>query len=248
MNSTTCSWITPQETPKLFPDEVHLWLVRLEGQDLDLEDLGEALSKDEQTKAHRFRFEQHRRRYVACRGILRKLIGRYLLQEPSHIRFRYEPKGKPVLDKKSGEGLQFNLSHSEGLALFALTRDREIGVDVERVRRISDSTQIAERFFSLREREELRGLSSPNRIAGFFNCWTRKEAYLKARGEGISKGLDQFCVSLVPGEPARLLTVGWDPKEVERWSMLSLLPAPGYIAALVVEGNDWNPRYWRWLG
>ena len=246
MTSTT--WSTPQETPRLFPDEVHLWLVRLEGQHLDLQDLRETLSKDEQSKANRFHFERHRRRYVVCRGILRKLIGGYLRQEPSYIRFQYEPMGKPVLDKGSGEGLQFNLSHSEGVALLALTRHREIGVDVEFLRPISDATQIAERFFSDHECADLRGLASQDQIAAFFNCWTRKEAYLKARGEGISRGLDQFCVSLVPQEPARLLRVQWDPKEVERWSMLSLKPTPDYIAALVVEGKDWKPRYWRWTG
>ena len=245
---TACSWSSSRETPRLLPDEVHLWLVRLEAKDLGLEDLRETLSKDEQTKARRFRFERHRRRYVACRGILRKLIGGYLRQEPSHIRFRYEPKGKPVLDQGSTEGLQFNLSHSEGVALLALTRHREIGVDVEFVRPISDTKQIAERFFSKHERADLRSLASEDQTAAFFNCWTRKEAYLKALGEGISRGLDQFCVSLVPGKPATLLSVQWDPKEVERWSMLSLRPTPDYIAALVVEGKDWKPRYWQWTG
>ena len=248
MNSTTCSWSAPQETPRLFPDEVHVWLVRLEGQDLNLEDLRETLSKDEQTKANRFRFKRHRRRYVVCRGILRKLIGGYLQKDPSHIRFRYETKGKPVLEKGSGEGLQFNLSHSEEVALLALTRHREIGVDVEFLRPLSDANQIAERFFSPHERADLRSLASGDQIAAFFNCWTRKEAYLKARGEGITRALDQFCVSLVPQEPARLLRVQWDTREVDRWSMLSLQPTPGYIAALVVEGKDWKPRYWRWLG
>ncbi len=248
MTSPTCSWSTSQQTPRLLPDEVHVWLVRLEGPDLDFEDFRETLSADEQTKARRFRFERHRRRYVACRGILRKLIGGYLGQEPSHIRFRYEPKGKPVLDRGSSEGLQFNLSHSEGIALLVLTCHREIGVDVEFARPLSDTTQIAERFFSPHEREDLRSLASEDQRAAFFNCWTRKEAYLKARGEGISRGLDQFCVSLIPEEPARLLRVQWNPKEVERWSMISIQPAPGYMAALVVEGKDWKPRYWQWTG
>ncbi len=246
MNSTTCSWSSPKETPRLLPDEVHLWLLRLEGQELALEDLRETLSGDEQTKARGFRFERLRRRYIVCRGILRKLIGDYLQQEPSQIRFQYQAKGKPVLDKRSSEGLQFNLSHSEGIALLALTRHREIGVDVEFVRLLSDAKKIAERFFSQRERADLGGVASKDQTAAFFNCWTRKEAYLKARGEGMSRELDQFSVSLVPGEPARLLSVQWDPKEVGRWSMLSLRPTPDYVAALVVEGRDWKPRYCQW--
>ena len=143
MTSTACFWSTPPEIPKLLPDEVHLWLVQLEGQDLKPESLRETLSKDEQQKASRFHFKRHRRRYSVFRGILRKLIGAYLQKDPSSLRFRYEPKGKPVLDEKSGEGLRFNLSHSEGIALLALTRRREIGVDVEFLRPIPDAKQIA---------------------------------------------------------------------------------------------------------
>ena len=248
VDNTACSLKSPQKTPRLSPDEVHLWLVCLDGHDLDLEDLGETLSKDEQTKARRFRFEQHRKRYVACRGILRKLIGNYLLQEPSHIRFQYGPKGKPLLDRGLAEGLRFNLSHSKEIALLALTHHREIGVDVEFVRPLSDAKQIAQRFFSPHERADLLSLALEDQAAAFFNCWTRKEAYLKARGEGITRGLDQFWVSLAPGAPARLLSVQWDPKEVNRWSMLSLRPTPDSIAALVVEGTGWKPRYWQWTG
>ena len=162
----------------------------------------------------RFHFKRHRRRSIVCRGILRELIGAYLQKDPSSLRFRYEPKGKPVLDEKSGEGLRFNLSHSEGIALLALTRRRKIGVDVEFLRPISDAKQIAERFFSPHERADLQSVTPQDQTVAFFNCWTRKKPYLKARGEGISRGLDQFCVSLVPGKPAGLMSGPWDSRKL----------------------------------
>jgi 4'-phosphopantetheinyl transferase len=127
-----------------------------------------------------------------------------------------------------------------------VTRSRRIGVDLEWLRPLTDADGIVERFFSKTEREDFRRLSPDQRIEGFFNCWTRKEAYVKALGEGITRPLDEFVVALKPGEPARLLSVRDDPGEVERWSLHSFQPWPDYVAALIVEGRDWQLKCWEW--
>jgi 4'-phosphopantetheinyl transferase len=142
--------------------------------------------------------------------------------------------------------LRFNVSHSHGLALYAVTRRRKIGIDIERVRPISGPEQLAARFFSAGENAELCALPEHVKHEAFFNCWTRKEAYVKARGEGLSLPLNQFDVSLNPGEPARLLRVERDPQEAARWSLQGLTPAPGYVAALAVEGHGWRLACWEW--
>jgi 4'-phosphopantetheinyl transferase len=166
---------------------------------------------------------------------------------PDQLRFDYSNHGKPKLAKTFGQGrLSFNLSHSGGLALYSVTLGREIGIDLERVWEDLEYEQIAERFFSPREGTMLRRLPARQRPEAFFNCWTRKEAYLKARGEGLSLPLNQFDVSMAPGEPAALLNVWDDPQEATRWTLQELIPAPGYVGALAVEGHAWRLTRWRW--
>nr|ASV46661.1 hypothetical protein [uncultured bacterium] len=146
----------------------------------------------------------------------------------------------------AGRGIRFNVSHSGEMALYAFARGRELGVDVEEVRRMEDGLHIAERFFSQAEVAVFRSLPEEIRDDAFFNCWTRKEAYIKAVGEGLSFPLHVFDVSLAPGEPARLLA-SRDPQQAERWSLRGLPdPAPGYRAAIVVEGEGWDLACWRW--
>lgn len=167
--------------------------------------------------------------------------------EPGRLNFCYGSHGKPALAEGSGEdALRFNVSHSHGLALFALTRDREVGVDLEYVRSDLELEEIAARFFSPQEAATLRSLPAEMRTEAFFAGWTRKEAYIKARGEGLSLALDGFSVSLVPGEPAMLLNTRGDPSEAARWTLRELKSGPGYAAALAAKGHGWRLvcRHW----
>jgi 4'-phosphopantetheinyl transferase len=205
------------------------------------------LAPDERSRAERFYFQVDRDHFIVARGILRAILSRYLETEPEQLRFYYASHGKPELAKEfDRHGVRFNISHSQGLALFAITRDREVGVDLEAIRPGIAGEKIAERFFSPREVRVLRAPPGDLQDEAFFNCWTRKEAYIKAKGEGLSMPLDTFDVSLVPGEPAALLNTKADPQEASRWSLRELFPAPGFAAAVAVEGKDWQLRCWEW--
>jgi 4'-phosphopantetheinyl transferase len=242
----TSSWSVPPEALLLGNEEVHVWRAKLDLQSSCVQSLIQILSADERTRAERFYFQKDRERFIVARGLLRVILGRYTNMEPSQLQFCYNPYGKPDLANESGgNGLCFNLSHSDGLALYAITRGRQIGVDIERIRPDLAGDQIAERFFSPREVKALRSLPPSLQPVGFFNCWTRKEAYIKARGKGLTLPLDQFDVSLVPGEQAVLLGVSGDPEESSRWSLLDFLPGTGYAAALAVEGSHWVAKYWQ---
>jgi 4'-phosphopantetheinyl transferase len=212
-----------------------------------LQGLWHTLSQDEQVRAGRFRARRDRERYIVAHGLLRAILGLYLKTRPEQIGLRSGPFGKPALcPEQSGAALRFNLSKSHGLSLFAFARGRELGVDLERIRpRLADG-QVAGRFFSPREAALLQALPKEAQAEAFFNCWTRKEAYIKAKGAGLSLPLDQFEVSLTPGGPAALLSARWDPQEAARWSLRALTPASGYAAALAVEGHSWRLRCWRW--
>ena len=238
----------PLPCPELPAGEIHVWSVRLDPPPVQVERLGVPLAADEWERARRFRFEIHRRRYVVGRGALRVLLAAYLELRPAEVRFVYGPRGKPFLapEQTAGHagGLSFNLSNSDELALVALVRGAEIGVDVEWVKPMSDLEAIAERFFSLSERVVLRGLPAERKPEAFFNCWTRKEAYLKAVGEGLAAPLDSFDVTLAPGDPPRMLTLRGDAEQAARWSYQHLLPAPGYIGAVVMEGPPLPLRTW----
>jgi 4'-phosphopantetheinyl transferase len=231
----------------LGPGEIHVWSVRLDPPAEQVERLGRCLSSDEWERANRFRFDKHRRQYVVGRGALRTLLASYLGTRPELVKFSYGPRGKPFLDPSlAKDGLQFNLSNSDELALVGFVLGREIGVDVEYLRKMPDCEQISERFFSESERTVLRSIPFPAKEEAFFNCWTRKEAYIKAVGEGLSMPLDRFDVAFAPGEPARLLATRGDEAEAARWSMLELHPAPGYVGALAVEGDGWRPVLFDW--
>jgi 4'-phosphopantetheinyl transferase len=212
---------------------------------IDLERAQTTLSSEERARAARFHFPQDRRHFVAAHGILRTILPRYLGRAPAQLEFCNGAAGKPELAPGcKADGLRFNLSHSQGLALFAITRDHEIGVDLEGVRADFAWEEIASRFFAPREVEALRLVPAPSRAEAFFNCWTRKEAFVKARGEGLSIPLDQFEVSLAPGEPARLLRTTGDPQEASNWSIRELEPAAGYIAAIAVRAQRYELKLW----
>jgi 4'-phosphopantetheinyl transferase len=205
------------------------------------------LSADEQTRAERFYFPRDQQRFIIARGLLRVILSRYLGMEPGDLRFCYNPHGKPALAPECGrERLRFNLSHSHEHVVYAVTREREIGIDLEHVRVDLADRDIAARYFSPREAAALAALPPELQRLAFFNCWTRKEAYIKASGQGLLIPLHQFDVSLAPGEPAALLSTQWNPQEAGRWSLRALTPGPDYVAALAVEGHHWQLRCWHY--
>jgi 4'-phosphopantetheinyl transferase len=240
-------WDAPPAALTLAPDEAHVWRATLDLPPAQIERLAYTLAADERARADRFRFEHLRRHFIAARGILRALLARYLDRDPRAIAFSYGPQGKPDLAVPDGDpALRFNLSHAHGLALYGFTRGREIGIDVEQIRPGVAQEAIAEHFFSPYETATLRALPVPLQGGAFFACWTRKEAYLKARGGGLSLDLAAFDVTLAPDLPAALLQTRDDPAQLARWTLTALDLGPGYAGALVVEGGGWRLRCWRW--
>jgi len=216
--------------------EVHVWFVSLDQSACCVGRLADLLSPDERTRAERFYFERDRARFIAGRGLLRTILAFYSGADPRRLEFRYGPRGKPSLAPGFGD-LRFNLSHARGRALYAIARGREIGVDIEEVRPMPDAEKIAERFFSRREYQVFRALPASARPRAFFDCWTRKEAFIKALGDGLAYPLDRFDVSLSPGEPARLLRIEGDPQGPAGWSLRELALGLTHVAALAVEGH-----------
>ncbi len=214
---------------------VHVWPVLTQAPDAVVEHFQLLLAPDETDRAGRFRFDHLRRSFILARGALRILLGRYLNTAPGGIEFGYGSKGKPALAARNA--LQFNASHSGDLALFAFTTDCEIGVDVERIRPMPDIEDVAKRFFCAEETAELMSLPAGQREHGFFLCWTRKEAYIKATGEGLSTPLDAFRVTLRPSEPAGMVHLERDPSAAQAWTLHDLTPAPGYAAALAYRDS-----------
>jgi 4'-phosphopantetheinyl transferase len=206
-------------------EEVHCWCVRLDVAPEAFDGLYATLADDERKRSARFRFEHDRRRFVIAHGALRDLMGGYLETDPRHIHFIHNAAGKPELTPVMGGRLRFNLSHSADLALIAIVTDADIGVDVECIRPESDYAEIARSFFSIREIEELARVPNHRKAETFLRCWTRREAFVKARGEGLGDG---------PIEPSG------------DWSLFPLHPAPGYVGALAVEGLGWHliQRHW----
>lgn len=209
--------------------------------------LARALSEDELQRAERFRFERDRTRFILCRGTLRRVLGRYLNETPERVRLRATARGKPGLAEGHEEGgLRFNLSHSGGYALVGVARGQEIGVDLERVRPVPEADQIVQRFFSQQENAAYFALPPDKRPEAFFACWTRKEACLKATGEGFFLPPDRFDVAFDPDAPARLLRIDGDPERAARWSLQALTPVDGYAAAVAVEGPCERLSCWQW--
>src|SRR5688500_13073379 len=239
----------PPGTLVLGPDQVHVWRASLRPAADVLARLEAHLSPDERARAARFRFPQHRTAFVAGRGVQREILARYTGLPPAALTYREGSHGKPELDgPPAASGIRFNVSNSGDLALYALTLRREIGVDLEQLKPMPDGVDIAKRFFSAPENEVFAALADEVRDLAFFLCWTRKEAYIKAVGEGLSMPLDRFDVTFAPGEPARILRTRGNPAEAERWTMLALEPGPGYVGALAVEGADWHPVLFDWDG
>jgi 4'-phosphopantetheinyl transferase len=237
-------WLSPPDHVLLGAHDIHIWRLSLAQPDEIVEALGPLLSADETERAGRFHFDKDRRHFIVARGTLRRLIGRYLQAKPESIRFTYQEYGKPHLAAGSLPTLKFNLAHSGSLAVFAFTRLGDIGVDLEQIKPELTGEDIARRFFSAGEVAALHTLPVSERAVAFFNCWTRKEAFIKAKGLGLSLPLDQFDVSLIPGHEARLLRTAWDEDEAERWCIKSLDIKEGYAGAMAIEAYDWQLSCW----
>jgi 4'-phosphopantetheinyl transferase len=225
-------------------DEIHLWQTNLERATEAVEQLSATLSTEERARAERFYFPQHRQRFTVARAILRRILGQYLGIAPERVEFAYNLRGKPELTANCGLWLQFNLSHCEGLALYGVTRERRIGVDLEKLRPVEDLEKLVERFYSAAEFRIISHLPPEARRIAFFRGWTAKEAYLKATGEGLAGGLEQVEVSLTAGKPLRLLKLPGNAP-VSGWSLFSPDVHPDYMAAVAVEGSELRLRYWQ---
>jgi len=225
----------------LGPKEVHVWRASLDLTTTLVERLRQFLSPDELARADRFHFERDQQHFIVARGCLRTILSRYLRMHAAEIEFAYGDKGKPQLAGSCARSqtFYFNLAHSEGLAIYAVTRVGEIGIDLERIRPEFTGDEIANRFFSPGEVACLNGMPKEQRAEAFFNCWTRKEAFIKAMGRGLSLPLDQFEVTLTPGDPAQLLRTTWDEDEAARWSLKSIDVERGYVAAVALAAHDW---------
>jgi 4'-phosphopantetheinyl transferase len=238
-------WAQPPERPRLTGEEVHVWLADIRQPAARVESLSRLLSPDESRRAGSFHFERHREAFAVARGTLRTILASYTGAHPRDLEFAYSPYGKPYLSgAHGGRDLRFNLSHSHGFALYAVAHGREVGVDIEYCRPRVAFAKIAERFFSPLEVENCRRLPERLRREAFFNCWTRKEAFIKAVGEGLSFPLDAFDVSMIPGESAALLGVRVNGLEATRWTLRELQPGSGYVGAVAAEGRDWRPKCW----
>jgi 4'-phosphopantetheinyl transferase len=240
-------WSAAPPSLRLGSDEVHVWRIPLGTTAAELVLLEAILSAEERARAARHRFCADRERFVARRGRLRLILGAYLGMAPDRLEISDGPLGKPALARnRLSDDWEFSQTHSAELSLVALARGRRVGVDLERVRPSRHDAALAARFFSPLEGEALRGLPAGLRDTAFFAAWTRKEAFLKARGEGLSAPLDSFSVSLDPRRPAKLLECCGGEEERSRWSLLDLPVGPGWVAALAVEDARWQLRCWWW--
>lgn len=252
------TWTSSPAFLDLESHQVDIWRAPLELPADSLQTLEATLSADEIQRADRFSIQGDKDRFIAAHGCLRDILARYHHWEPGQLTFTANDHGKPALSTVPSErSMDFSLSHSNDFALVAVTWGRKVGVDLERIRQGISAQVIARQYFSRSEFVELLGLPSEQREVGFFNCWTRKEAYIKAQGLGLLLALDSFDVSLDPNEPVNLRATRPDPQEADRWTLLSLEVSPDYAAALAVEaaallpqggseGQSLEFRFWDW--
>lgn len=230
----------PAPSMPMAEDEVHLWRV-------DLDKVADAesrwrtmLSPDERTRADRFKFTRDRQNFTATRALLRILLGSYLTEDPKQLSFVYGKNEKPSLGLSHGpEVMQFNVSHSGARALIAIARGRPLGVDIEQIREDIDYVSLARRYFSPSEQAALSVFTASDQCRGFFRCWTRKEAYIKAQGAGLALPLNAFDVSISATEENVLLATRPDANEVSLWSVRAIAVGEDYEAAVCVKGRDW---------
>ena len=244
MKNSDYPWLPRNEPIPLVENEIHVWRASTNTPPSVGNQLAQLLSPDELARLERYRFERDRLRFMTSRGILRILLGAYLELDPMQLIFDYGLHGKPHVSQQSTQSpIQFNLSHSEDLSLFAFTKNARIGVDLEHLRPIPEVDLICERFFAPGEKTTMRGLPEDQKLEAFFTGWTRKEAYVKALGESIIPALDQVEVSLISGESTQLIIDVDNPEMIDKFSLISLVPLTGYLAAIAVENKSWVMRH-----
>jgi len=248
-NVAAGDWNHSPDSIEIREDEAHVWRASLDQDAKVIAKLAALLSQDERQRAVRYHRPIDRDRFIVGRGVLRRVISAYLALAPGQLRFTYNEYGKPALsDDQNDRALNFNLSHSAGLALYAITRGRDVGVDIEYIREDFATLDIAEHFFSKDEVRSLRAVPDYRRAEAFFNCWSRKESYIKAIGMGVSYPLDGFTVSLAPDIAPALLKVDADERETTRWQMYEIKAGEGYAASLIVETPPIALKQWQWSG
>jgi 4'-phosphopantetheinyl transferase len=245
INST--SFLSPPIDFELADNGIDFWRAALDLPERIIKDYKQTLSIDERERADKYFFDQDRNRFIVRRGILRTILSNYLNAEPSLVKFCYSETGKPAVAASSkADSMRFSLSHSEGIALYAFTRDTKIGVDIEYIRAISEMDQIADHFFSAKENAVFRDLPESLKKDAFMICWTRKEAFIKAIGDGLSYTLDKFEVSLRPGEPSRLRYIEGNSPAVSVWFIQDLMAGSKFAAAYAVEGKAHQVHCYQW--
>jgi 4'-phosphopantetheinyl transferase len=246
LNSATAGnlWRPAPPNPVLADGEAHVWAASLKSHAPALQRHSETLSSDERARAAKFIFDIHRHRYITGRSMLRRVLGRYLDVDSRRLEFVVSPLGKPGLALAfAGAGIHFNVSHSEDLALIAVTRIGPVGVDVECIRPVRDMDHLVERFFSSRENGLFQALRDEDKPAAFFNLWTRKEALLKATGAGITR-LSTVEVSFLAGERPRVLAFDGDPEKAREWQLEECAPEPGYAGAVAIQAPAMRVCRW----
>jgi 4'-phosphopantetheinyl transferase len=250
MTSKQTKWRTYDGTalPRLGADEVHVWYASLELSPQVLEDLSRTLSETERARAARFVSDSARQHFIAGHGLLRRLLGGYLGRDPSALDFITGTQGKPMLAGPRAEDgeLRFNLSHSHGMAAYAIAHNRAVGIDLERIRGEIEAERLSRRFFSAAEYRALQQGEACERTLRFYRYWTCKEAYVKAKGISLILSLARVAIELDPGsETAWASDIGGaDPREKMR--IETGFPDDEYVLAVTAEGKDWQPRWWRW--
>lgn len=242
----TNNWKPPAGNLDLLTEDVHVWSALLDVQDDVLQVLQQTLDANEQLRAERFYFELDRARFIASHGLLRTILGSYMHIEPGKLQFSYNSQGKPLLAEPfQGKTLEFNMSHSHEFALFAVTFNRKVGVDLEHIYSFAETDSLANHILSKREKTAWLKYSMNERLDTLFRYWTCKEAYVKATGLGLALPLEKIHISLMPGSEARLISINRSTREASHWSLQELNPFPGFAAALVVEGFDYRLNHWQ---
>lgn len=245
MNVEKLQWRCAVPEELISANEVHIWRMFINIVNFQKLSLLETLSDDELTRAEQFRFEKDQKRFIIARGVLRIILGHYLRKKPYELHFNYTSHGKPVLATDNGcDTISFNLSHSDEITLYAVTRKRKIGIDIEHIKDNFDVRQVAQRFFSPGEISSLDKIHKHKQSELFFQYWTRKEAFIKATGEGVSFPMEQCDTTLLSGDVLSPITLVDNNGEDCCWYGQDLFPGHGYVAAIAVEGDDYDLSCW----
>jgi 4'-phosphopantetheinyl transferase len=249
MTKLNLVWTKPPVTLNLERDEIHVWRAALNQPAVAIDRLCSFLTSDELDRMKRYSSSTTRVRFAVGRGVLRAILSRYIRMSPEQIHFSYGFYGKPFLampQQEEAQSLDFNLSHSSDLALIAVAHSRKVGVDVERLQPELAYERLARRFFTPSEQRVIFAKPSGLQLYAFYQIWTRKEAFLKAKGEGLSQPMEEFEVDLLSEQGVNIVGRNHLHNLIEGWSLLPLTPGPSYVAALAVAGRDWKLSCWQW--